>query len=146
MTGRRRRKRDFTWGQVVRGEAVDLRTRSVVGICSRIASVRPSIRRLRVAPVLIAGLDHVSARHETPYGIAEASWMESDGQIRVRAVVPANTTAVVELPGADTVEVGSVRTSGRSAIPGQPRRTRSQPCDGRQGEGSIARVQVKAQA
>ncbi|WP_329609204.1 alpha-L-rhamnosidase C-terminal domain-containing protein [Arthrobacter sp. ATA002] len=62
---------------------------------------------MRIAPVLIAGLDRAWARHETPYGMAEAGWTASAGQVQVRAVVPANTTAIIVLPGAEPVEVGS---------------------------------------
>ncbi|GAA4419443.1 glycoside hydrolase family 78 protein [Georgenia halophila] len=76
----------------------------------RLAGLAPDAagyRRLRIAPVPIAGLDRAWARHETPYGMAESGWTATDGEIRVRAVVPANTTATVELPGAEPVEVGS---------------------------------------
>lgn len=69
----------------------------------------PGYQRLRIAPVPINGLSYATARHETPYGPAEAGWQASDGQIRIHAVLPPNTTAVVELPGEDTIEVGSGR-------------------------------------
>lgn len=85
------------------GAVADWMYRRLAGL----APDSPGYRRLRIAPVLIAGLDRVWARHETPYGMAEAGWTESAGQIQVRAVVPANTTAVVVLPGTDPVEVGS---------------------------------------
>jgi alpha-L-rhamnosidase len=78
------------------GAVADWLHRTVAGLAPETAGYR----KLRVAPVPIAGLDHASTRHETPYGLAEAGWTARDGQIVVRAVVPANTTAVVVLPGA----------------------------------------------
>ncbi|WP_147918064.1 alpha-L-rhamnosidase [Ruania zhangjianzhongii] len=69
----------------------------------------PGYQRLRIAPVPISGLSSANARHETPYGPAEAGWQASDGQIRIHAVLPPNTTAVVELPGEDIIQVGSGR-------------------------------------
>jgi alpha-L-rhamnosidase len=88
------------------GAVADWLHRTVAGL----APDTPGYRKLRVAPVPIVGLDHASTRHETPYGMAEAGWAARDGQIVVRAVVPANASAVVVLPGASdatTIEVGS---------------------------------------
>lgn len=85
------------------GAVADWMYRRLAGL----APDAPGYRRLRIAPVLIAGLDRAWARHETPYGVAEAGWTASAGQILVRAVVPANTTAVVVLPGSDPLEIGS---------------------------------------
>ncbi|PUB25997.1 alpha-L-rhamnosidase [Promicromonospora sp. AC04] len=90
------------------GAVADWLHRTVAGL----APDAPGYRRLRIAPVPIAGLDRASTRHETPYGIAEAGWAARDGRLVVRAMVPPNTTAVVVLPGAasgDETEVGSGR-------------------------------------
>ena len=49
-----------------------------------------------------------SSRLDTPYGLASSSWELVDGTLTVRAVVPPNTTARVQLPGqADELEVGA---------------------------------------
>lgn len=85
------------------GAVADWMYRRLAGL----APGSPGYRKLRIAPVLIAGLDRAWARHETPYGMAEAGWTASAGQVQVRAVIPANTTATVVLPGAEPVEVGS---------------------------------------
>jgi alpha-L-rhamnosidase len=85
------------------GAVADWLYRRLAGL----APAAPGYRRLRIAPVPVAGIDHASARIDTPYGAAEAGWRAEDGRIRVRAVVPANTTAVVTLPGAADVEVGA---------------------------------------
>jgi Bacterial alpha-L-rhamnosidase C-terminal domain len=53
-------------------------------------------------------LEHRGRRHDTPYGLASSSWELVDGTLTVRAVVPPNTTARVQLPGrADEFEVGA---------------------------------------
>ena len=86
------------------GAVADWLHRTVAGL----APDTHGYRRLRVAPVPIAGLDHAGTRFETAYGMAEAGWTARDGQLVVRAVVPPNTTAVVVLPGPGTeIEVGS---------------------------------------
>jgi alpha-L-rhamnosidase len=77
------------------GAVADWLHRTVAGL----APDAPGYRRLRIAPVPVAGLDRAATRLETAYGTAEAGWTAQDGQIVVHAVVPANTTAVVVLPG-----------------------------------------------
>ncbi|MFC8798628.1 family 78 glycoside hydrolase catalytic domain [Promicromonospora sp. NPDC057138] len=94
------------------GAVADWLHRTVAGL----APAAPGYRKLRVAPVPIVGLDRAATRFETPYGTAEAGWEARDGQIVVRAVVPANASAVVVLPGGrddadgaagDQIDVGS---------------------------------------
>jgi len=86
------------------GAVADWLHRRVAGL----AAAAPGYARLRITPVPLAGLEHASARNDTPYGRAEARWAAADeGQMRVRAVVPANTTAEIALPGQDLCEVGS---------------------------------------
>lgn len=64
-------------------------------------------RTVKVAPVAIPGLDHAAARFDGPYGTIETSWHRTDGQVEVRASIPANSGARVELPGQEPFEVGS---------------------------------------
>ena len=46
--------------------------------------------------------------HITPYGLAECAWKIAAEKIDLNVIIPANTTAVVTLPGADQpFEVGS---------------------------------------
>jgi alpha-L-rhamnosidase len=86
------------------GAVADWLHRVVAGL----APAEPGYRTIRIAPRPLAGLDHASARHVTPYGVASVSWEREGTDIVVRAVVPANTTALVDLGGAeDTSEVGS---------------------------------------
>lgn len=85
------------------GAVVDWLYRRLAGL----APAAPGYRQLRIAPTPIAGLEHVRACVDTAYGRAEAGWAAGAGGITVRAVVPPNTTAVVELPGQKMIEVGS---------------------------------------
>ncbi|SDC95548.1 alpha-L-rhamnosidase [Glycomyces harbinensis] len=85
------------------GAIADWLHRTVAGL----APLEPGYRRLAIAPVPLAGLERAEAAFETPYGRAEAGWEEHEGRIVVHATVPANTTALVTLPGAEAREVGS---------------------------------------
>ncbi|MFE5409018.1 family 78 glycoside hydrolase catalytic domain [Microbacterium sp. NPDC056569] len=98
------------------GAVADWLHRSVAGL----APDAPGYRRLRVAPRPLTSLSHASARHITPYGEASVSWRRDAGEIVVNAVVPANTTAIVDLPGrtAEIVEVGSGTHEWR--VPAEP--------------------------
>lgn len=85
------------------GAVADWLHRTVAGL----APDEPGYRRIRIAPRPLSALDHAEARHVTPYGPASVAWSREGDDIVVTAVVPPNTTAVVDLPGAPAVEVGS---------------------------------------
>ncbi len=68
----------------------------------------PGFRQLDIAPQPLPGLEWARTAHETPYGRASVAWERRGDTIVVDAVVPANTTATVCLPGnAEQVSVGS---------------------------------------
>ena len=86
------------------GAVADWLHRTVAGL----APLTPGYRRLDIHPQPGGGLTHARARHLTPYGPAECGWQVADGELRVDAIVPPNTTARVTLPGADApMEVGA---------------------------------------
>jgi alpha-L-rhamnosidase len=87
------------------GAVADWLHRTVAGL----APVEPGYRRIAIQPRPGGGLSHASARHLTPYGIAECSWTIRERKIDIKVVVPPNTTASITLPGKDTepVEVES---------------------------------------
>lgn len=89
------------------GAVADWMHRTIAGL----APADPGYRRLLVAPRPIAGLDWAEASHRTPYGDARVSWKRTDGYISVSAVVPANTSAIVSLPGQSEFTVGAGRHS-----------------------------------
>ncbi|SDY60595.1 alpha-L-rhamnosidase [Herbiconiux ginsengi] len=87
------------------GAVADWMHRTVAGL----GPEEPGYRRLRIAPRPLSQLDFAEARHRTPYGEASVSWTRTGDRITVTAVVPANTSAVVALPGRDEFVV----TAGR---------------------------------
>ncbi|MCC2033228.1 alpha-L-rhamnosidase [Microbacterium allomyrinae] len=72
-----------------------------------LSAAAPGYRLVRIAPHPLARLGRASARHETPYGPAESGWERVDGTVRVHAVIPPNTTGLIELPDGRRFEVGS---------------------------------------
>ncbi|MFK4296498.1 alpha-L-rhamnosidase [Arthrobacter sp. GAS37] len=88
------------------GAIADWMHRTVAGL----APAAPGYRKQHIAPRPLRSLQHASTSHETPYGLASAAWKRSGERIRVEAVVPPGTTAVVSLPdGSEEFEVGSGR-------------------------------------
>jgi alpha-L-rhamnosidase len=85
------------------GAVADWLHRTVAGL----APDAPGYARLRIAPRPLAGLDHASVRLITPYGEASVAWRREGFDVVVRAVVPPNTTAVVDLPSTSNAVVGS---------------------------------------
>ncbi len=83
------------------GAIADWLHRVVAGL----APAEPGYHRLEIAPQPLPGLDWASTRHETPYGTAEVEWRREGAGIVVRALVPANTTALVRLPGTEPFAV-----------------------------------------
>ena len=74
-----------------------------------LAPAEPGYRKILFRSRPGGGLLHASARHLTPYGLAESRWSIEGQTIHVSVIVPPNTTASVFLPGRETeaMEVGS---------------------------------------
>lgn len=88
------------------GAVADFLQRRVAGL----APAAPGFRRLEIRPHIGGGLSYASARHRTPYGVAEAGWKLGEGELKLNVLIPPNTTARVVLPGTGEVhEVGSGR-------------------------------------
>lgn len=86
------------------GAVADWLHRVVAGL----GPAEPGYRTLRIAPRPLERLDWAEASLDTPYGLARVAWRRETDRIVVEAVVPPNTTAVVELPGSsETLTVGS---------------------------------------
>lgn len=87
------------------GAVADWMHRTIGGI----VSAEPGYRRITFQPRPGGGITHASARHLTPFGIAECSWKIVNGNFELQVVVPPNTTARVTLPGSvsETIEIGS---------------------------------------
>ena len=86
------------------GAVADWMHRSLAGL----APAAPGYRVIRIEPRPLPEFDYATTSHETPYGLASAGWVREGDRIVVSAVVPANTTAEVVLPGStEVIEVGS---------------------------------------
>ncbi len=87
------------------GAVGDWLHRTVAGL----APAAPGYRdvEIRIAPG--GSLQHASARHMTPYGLASSAWRIDDptNVLHVEVVVPPNTTATVHLPERAPITVGS---------------------------------------
>ncbi|MGM1063824.1 family 78 glycoside hydrolase catalytic domain [Saccharothrix sp. Mg75] len=84
------------------GSVADWLHRTVAGL----SPAAPGYRRIRVAPRPGGGLTAASAEHDTPYGRARVSWRREGAELTVEVVVPANTTAVLDLDGREPLHVG----------------------------------------
>ena len=83
-----------------------------------LAPAAPGYRELLVRPGRLPDLTAASARHRTPYGDAEVSWQRSQGQLRLRVVVPVGATASVHVPGqSEPVRVGHGTHTWQTADP-----------------------------
>jgi alpha-L-rhamnosidase len=86
------------------GAVADWMHRTIGGL----APAEPGYHRIAVRPRPGGGITCASTRHITPYGLAESSWKIETGYFELNVLVPANTSAVVTLPGSATpLEVGS---------------------------------------
>jgi alpha-L-rhamnosidase len=86
------------------GAIADWLHRVVAGL----APAAPGYRELMIAPHPLPGLGWARTAHVTPYGRASVGWERRGDTIVVDAVVPANATATVRLPGAaEALSVGS---------------------------------------
>jgi alpha-L-rhamnosidase len=86
------------------GAVADWMHRTLGGL----APAEPGYRSIEIRPRPGGGLAQCRVTLITPYGLAECAWKIEDGSFDLDAIVPANTTASVTLPGDNTpVEVGS---------------------------------------
>ena len=73
-----------------------------------ISPAEPGWKKISFAPVPGGTITSAKAVFESPYGRVENSWKIEGGKFTMKAVVPANTTSVIKLPGQESsVEVGS---------------------------------------
>lgn len=87
------------------GAVADWMHRTIGGL----APAEPGYRHMDIQPRPGGRLTHATARHLTPYGLAESAWKIVDETFTLNVVIPPNTSARVAFPGtqAAPVEVGS---------------------------------------
>jgi alpha-L-rhamnosidase len=81
-----------------------------------LAGIRPEesavgFDRFWIAPTVPEGLDWVAASYESARGRISSSWRREGDLLHFDVKIPANTTAVVQLPTRESVELGSGRYS-----------------------------------
>lgn len=70
--------------------------------------IEPGYKKSKIYPQFIKGITNAKAAIETVYGRLSCSWICKDGKIIVDIEIPANTTAIINLPEKkDSFEVGS---------------------------------------
>jgi len=57
-----------------------------------------AFRKLVIAPAVTGGLESNHASYDTPQGTVSTDWTLAEGRLTLEVVVPANTTATIELP------------------------------------------------
>ena len=86
------------------GAIVDWMHRSVAGLAPAV----PGYERILIRPLIGGGLTHAQAKHLSPHGMIEVSWLIADETLRLVVAIPDGTTASVHIPGADgPLEVSS---------------------------------------
>lgn len=58
----------------------------------------PGYKYIRIAPAVDCGLKSARTTLKTPYGLAGAEWKLENGTVELKVMIPANTTAEVQLP------------------------------------------------
>lgn len=81
------------------GSIGDWLYRSVAGINTD--SEMTGYKRIHITPKPGPGLEFAEAKLESMYGRVESAWAISEGSMKLKVCIPANTTAVVVLPSAD---------------------------------------------
>ncbi|MFD7818353.1 family 78 glycoside hydrolase catalytic domain [Streptomyces sp. NPDC059785] len=99
------------------GAVADWMHRTVAGL----AAAEPGYRRLLIRPRPGGGLTWARAEHDTPYGRAGTGWRLEGGTLHVDLLVPPEVTALVELPGAEPVEIGPGRHTFLTPFPAPTR-------------------------
>ncbi|CAN5669265.1 glycoside hydrolase family 78 protein [soil metagenome] len=99
------------------GAVVDFLHRRVAGL----APAEPGYRKLAIKPRPGGDLTHASASLETPYGLASSGWTIEGGKFTLNLQIPANTSALIELPdGSAPFTVGSGGWTYSTEIQPQP--------------------------
>jgi alpha-L-rhamnosidase len=83
------------------GSVINFLHRKVAGL----DAAEPGFRRIAIHPQPGGGLTGASARYESACGLIVSDWAKQDGRLRLDVTIPANTRAVVTLPGATLDQV-----------------------------------------
>ncbi|HYW94132.1 MAG TPA: family 78 glycoside hydrolase catalytic domain, partial [Bacteroidales bacterium] len=68
------------------------------GYLAGIRPADPGFKKAIIAPMPPKGLEHVEARLQTLHGVLSSSWERTDDSFSLIVTIPANTTAMVNIP------------------------------------------------
>ena len=71
----------------------------------------PGFKKFNVRPYVIDGINAASGSYKSQYGNIAINWNVSGGVFSIDVEVPANTVALIELPGGSKIEAGSGKHS-----------------------------------
>lgn len=74
-------------------------------VSAGIEALKPGYKQILIQPNPDERLRYSKASFESPYGTIESGWEINDGKITVRTKIPANTTAIINLPVDDPKKV-----------------------------------------
>jgi alpha-L-rhamnosidase len=74
---------------------------------------KPGFRNVLLKPCFVKGLDHFEAEHVGPYGKIVSSWRRKDGKVDYRVVIPAGSTATLNLAAREILEGGKSLSSNK---------------------------------
>ncbi|MES2419276.1 MAG: family 78 glycoside hydrolase catalytic domain [Bacteroidota bacterium] len=88
--------RDISDNHMMFGEIGAWFFKGIGGI--KVDEKQPGFKNVLLRPHFVKGLTHFEASHEGPYGDILSSWKRTDKGIEYTVVIPANSTANVEIP------------------------------------------------
>lgn len=88
--------RDISDNHMMFGEIGGWFFKGIGGI--KVDEQQPGFKNILLRPHFVEGLDHFEASHEGPYGNILSAWKRTANGVKYDVVVPANSTASVEIP------------------------------------------------
>ncbi len=75
----------------------------------------PGFKNIILRPALVESVDWVNCNYESPYGMIVSNWKIEADQFKWEITIPANSTAIIYIPGKD-VEVDGMEASKSNLI------------------------------
>jgi len=88
--------RDISDNHMMFGEIGGWFFKGIGGI--KIDETHPGFKNILLRPHFVDGLDHFEASYNGPHGVILSSWKKTAKGVKYTAIVPANSTASVEIP------------------------------------------------
>lgn len=87
------------------GAVCDFLFQYVTGICPLLST--PGYKHFKLKPVIGGSLTKAVASYDSGYGLIESKWEKCEDRIEYEFTIPVNTTALICLPGRESMTVGS---------------------------------------